>query len=271
MAYTIAIANQKGGVAKTTTAHNVGVELAKNGYKVLLVENDSQGSLTISLGYEPELFIGNSICEVYDRTKNVQECIHICRENLHLIPANIDLSTLELALFKHYVLQAPNKNNQPNGWAFLLEELLHPIMSYYDYILIDCPPALSVLTLNALAASDSVLVPCKTDYLSYRGLSHLDNSIEQMQEYMRPDLKILGVIATLFDIRINDDKEMLQELKKRPDFLGVVKIQAAAKKGVLDGRAVIEREPYSDVAIAYRNITKRIIALSREESLREGS
>ena len=258
MAYIISVANQKGGVAKTTTTHNIGAELASNGYKVLLAENDSQGSLTISLGLEPLDFFGQSICEVYDGSLPIQECIHVVKENLHLLPANIDLSTLELALFKKYIQDSGNSST-PNGWTEILSKMLDPVKDFYDYIVIDCPPALSVLTLNALTASNGVVVPCKTDYLSYRGLTHLDDTISQIQEYTRPDLKIIGVIGTLFDIRLKDDKEILLELKKRSDYMGVIKNQAAAKKGIYDGLSVVEREPYSEVAIAYRNIVNKII------------
>lgn len=258
MAYVITVVNQKGGVAKTTTAINVAVELANNGYKVLIAENDSQGSATISLGLEPIDYIGESICEAYDGTKPVQECIHIVRDNLHLLPANIDLAALELALFKTYVQDKSNQNN-PNGWTEILARVLAPIMEFYDYIIIDCPPALSVLTFNALTAANGVLIPCKTDYLSYRGLTHLDDTIDQIQKYTRPDLQVLGVIATMFDIRIKDDKEILIEIKKRADYIGVIKNQAATKKGVYDGLAVVETEPYSEVGINYRKITKMII------------
>ena len=150
------------------------------------------------------------------------------------------------------------------GWEIqkqmaALEEALKPIKAGYDYIRIDCPPQLSILTINALACADGVLIPVKTDYLAYRGLTQLQDSIREIQELINPDLKVLGVIATLYDARVSDDKDILALLKEEYNLVGVVKRLAVAKKGIYDGLAVVEQAPTSEIAKEYTAIAKMII------------
>ena len=132
-------------------------------------------------------------------------------------------------------------------------------MERYDYILIDCPPQLSVLTLNALSCADGVLIPAKTDYLSYRGIIHLTETIESLQRLSNSKLQVMGVIATLYETRVKDDNEILDELKKQYNVLGVIKKMAAAKKGIYDGKAVVEKEPSSEIAKEYTKIAKAMV------------
>ena len=179
----IAIANQKGGVAKTTTTHNLGAAMAAAGKRVLLIDLDSQASLTISVGLEP-----------------------------------------------------------------------------LDYILIDCPPQLSILTINALSCADGVVIPVKTDYLAYRGLTQLQDSIQEIQELINPELKVLGVIATLYDTRVGDDHDILDLLQKEYNLLGVIKRLAVAKKGIYDGLAAVEQAPSSELAKEYVAIANMIMS-----------
>lgn len=138
----------------------------------------------------------------------------------------------------------------------ILDRALKPIKGNYDFILIDCPPQLSILTINALSCADGVLIPVKTDYLAYRGLTQLQDSIREIQELINPDLQVLGVIATLYDTRITDDQEILGLLKEEYNLLGVVKRLAVAKKGIYDGLAVVEQSPNSEIAVEYRVIAK---------------
>lgn len=149
----------------------------------------------------------------------------------------------------------------------ILDRALKPVKGNYDFILIDCPPQLSILTINALSCADGVLIPVKTDYLAYRGLTQLQDSIREIQELINPDLQVLGVIATLHDTRVTDDREILGLLKEEYNLLGVVKRLAVAKKGIYDGLAVVEQSPNSEIAAEYRAVAKMIISgnMKREE------
>ena len=142
----------------------------------------------------------------------------------------------------------------------ILDRALKPVKDSYDFILIDCPPQLSILTINALSCADGVLIPVKTDYLAYRGLTQLQDSIREIQELINPDLQVLGVIATLYDTRVTDDREILGLLKEEYNLLGVVKRLAVAKKGIYDGLAVVEQAPNSEIAVEYKAIAEMIIS-----------
>lgn len=255
----IAIANQKGGVAKTTTTHNLGVALADAGKKVLMIDLDSQASLTISVGLEP-LEIQRTIVDVLKKDGlPVSECIQQLREGLHIVTSIIDLAPMEMEMLSRASREK------------ILDRALKPVREDYDYILVDCPPQLSILTINALSCADGVLIPVKTDYLAYRGLTQLQDSIREIQELINPDLKVLGVIATLHDTRVTDDREILAMLKKEFNLLGVVKRLAIAKKGIYDGLAVVEQAPASEIAKEYKNIAEMIILgqMKREELCHE--
>ena len=220
----IAIANQKGGVAKTTTTHNLGAALAAAGKNVLLIDLDSQASLTISVGMEP-LEVPKTIVDVLKKDgAPIRECVQKINDRLHIVTSIIDLAPMEM-----------------------------------EMLLIDCPPQLSILTINALSCADGVLIPVKTDYLAYRGLTQLQDSIREIQELINPDLKVLGVIATLYDARVSDDKDILALLKEEYNLVGVVKRLAVAKKGIYDGLAVVEQAPSSEIAKEYTEIAKMII------------
>lgn len=255
----IAIANQKGGVAKTTTAHNLGVALADAGKKVLLIDLDSQASLTISVGLEP-LEVQRTIVDVLKKDgASISECIQQLREDLHIVTSIIDLAPMEMELLSRASREK------------ILDRALKPVKEDYDFILIDCPPQLSILTINALSCADGVLIPVKTDYLAYRGLTQLQDSIREIQELINPDLKVIGVLATLHDTRVADDRDILGLLKKEYNLLGVVKRLAVAKKGIYDGLAVVEQAPNSEIAAEYKAVAELIISgkLEREELCHE--
>lgn len=247
MSKRIAIANQKGGVAKTTTTHNLGVAMANRGKKVLMIDLDSQASLTISVGLEP-LDIENNIVSAFQKQgKPLNECVRNVKANLDIVTSIIDLAQME----KEMLSRTSSEK--------ILDRALKPVTDNYDYILIDCPPQLSILTVNALSCADYVLIPVKTDYLSYRGLTQLKDTIDEIQELVNPPLKIMGVLATLFDMRVNDDKEILAALQKDYNVMGVTKILVAARKGIYDGLSVVDNDPKSELARVYVELADKII------------
>ena len=244
----IAIANQKGGVAKTTTTHNLGVALATKGKRVLLIDLDSQASLTISVGMEP-LEVKRTIVDVLKKDGvPISECIEQISEQLHIVTSIIDLAPMEMELLSRASREK------------ILDRALKPVRGGYDFILVDCPPQLSILTINALSCADGVIIPVKTDYLAYRGLTQLQDSIQEIQELINPGLEVLGVIATLYEKRVADDNEILAALKKEYNLLGVIKRLAVAKKGIYDGLAVVEQTPGSEISIEYNAIADMMIA-----------
>lgn len=251
----IAIANQKGGVAKTTTTHNLGAALAAAGKKVLLIDLDSQASLTISVGLEP-LEVKRTIVDVLKKDGTpIQESIQQLTEQLHIVTSIIDLAPMEMEMLSRASREK------------ILDRALKPVREIYDFILIDCPPQLSILTINALSCADGVLIPVKTDYLAYRGLTQLQDTIQEVEELINPELQVLGVIATLHDTRVTDDREILALLKEEYNLLGVVKRLAVAKKGIYDGRAAVEQAPGSEIAKEYMTIADMIISgqMKRED------
>jgi chromosome partitioning protein len=244
----IAIANQKGGVAKTTTTHNLGVALAAQGKRVLLIDLDSQASLTISVGLEP-LEVEQTIVDVLRKEGlPLMECVQRLNDRLHIVTSIIDLAPMEMELLSRASREK------------ILDRALRPVREQYDFILIDCPPQLSILTINALSCADGVVIPVKTDYLAYRGLTQLQDSIQEIQEMINPGLKVLGVIATLYDTRVADDREILALLRKEYNLLGVIKRLAVAKKGIYDGLAAVEQAPNSDLAREYVAIAEMIMS-----------
>lgn len=203
MSRMIAIANQKGGVGKTTTSINLSACLAEQGKKVLLVDMDSQGNTTSGLGLEKN-DLNNTIYEVLRDEISINDAIieiKDCFDNLSLIPANRNLAGAEIELITAENMQ------------FILKEKLAPIRDQYDYIILDCPPALGMLTVNAMTASDSVLVPIQCEFYALDGLSQLIYTIELIQKNLNPDLYIEGVVFTMFDARTNLSLQVVENVK----------------------------------------------------------
>jgi len=247
MGKVISFSNQKGGVAKTTSTYNVGVSLARRGKKTLIIDLDSQASLTISAGLEPFEYEKSIVTVLQKESISMFYCVRELQENLHIITSRLELAQLEIEMIGRSMRE------------MILQRALEPIKNTYDYILIDCPPQLSILTINALACSDYVLIPVKTDYLAYRGVELLQDTIGEIQSIINPNLKILGIIATLYETRVKDDNEILQSLKDNYNVIAVVKKMAIAKKGIYDGLSVSDQKPENDVAREYDKVCDYII------------
>jgi len=242
----IALANQKGGVAKTTSTYNIGVSLAKRGKQVLLVDLDPQASLTICAGLEPYDYSDN-IVTLLQGTQNPTASVQPLKDNLGIITSSIALASLEVGLVARTMRE------------LILKKALKQIQSAYDYILIDCPPQLSILTINALSCADYVLIPSKTDYLSYRGIEQLLDTIAVTKEECNQNLEVMGVIATMYESKIKDCREVLSELQNNYNVLGVTKKLSIVNKGVYDGLAVIEQSATNEIAVAYEKICDYIM------------
>ena len=203
MSRVIAIANQKGGVGKATTSINLSACLAEKGKKVLLIDMDSQGNTTSGFGFEKNE-LDKTVYEVLREEVSIEEAIipvEECFENLFLIPANRNLAGAEIELVTRENMQ------------YILKKQLEPIKDNYDFIIIDCPPALGMLTVNAMTASDSVLVPIQCEFYALDGLSQLIYTIELIQDSLNPDLYIEGVVFTMYDARTNLSLQVVENVK----------------------------------------------------------
>lgn len=198
----IAIGNQKGGVGKTTTTVNLGASLAYLGKKVLIIDSDSQGNATSGLGIERG-DIDNSLYEILVNQVDLASCIlPTSREGLDIVPSTIQLAAAELEL-------GTVKNRE-----YRLKAAIESVKDQYDYVLVDCPPSLGQLSLNAFTASDTVLIPVQAEYYALEGLSQLLNTIRLVQKSFNPDLRIEGVLLTMLDARTNLGYEVVEEVRK---------------------------------------------------------
>lgn len=247
----IALANQKGGVAKTTSTYNLACVKALDGNRVLMVDLDPQASLTISCGIEPgeqEYCTSN----LFDSKSDPVDCVYSVRhsglENLYIIPSDIDLAETETFLFAKM-----NRERQ-------LKKALGKLEHYFDYVFIDCPPQLGLLLTNALVAAHEVIVPVKTDYLSYRGLRALLNTIESIQsdEDLNSELELLGIIPTMYERNVKDQRDVLALLEDKANVLGIIKKAADAYRSVVDGVPVVLSNKRCDISKAYIKIAKSI-------------
>lgn len=258
MAEIIALANQKGGVAKTTSVHNIACGLAMEGKKTLMIDLDSQASLTICAGLEPTETAENSIYSVITDDKrdhkDITECIFEVGEgeyktgNCFIVPSIIDLANLEYNM------------RQKISSDGILKRALEPIQGNFDYIIIDCPPQLSILTVNALSCANGVIIPVKTDYLAYRGLQYILETIDDVQSMTNKGLKMYGIIATIHEAVANNDKAILKIMKENYNVLTTIPKRVVINKGVYDGLAIVEYAPDNDVSKAYMSIVKKIIS-----------
>ncbi|MBO4461135.1 MAG: ParA family protein [Clostridiales bacterium] len=256
MCKVIAVANQKGGVGKTTTSVNLGIGLTAEGNRVLLVDCDPQGSLTVSLGYkEPDQLentLASLISEVIeDEDLQIKETIIHHEEGVDLIPANIELSALEI--------------NMVNVMSreLMMKCLIDQIREDYDYIIIDCMPSLGMLTINALVCADSVLIPVQAAYLPVKGLQQLIKTISRVQRKLNPGLHIEGILLTMVDGRTNYAKDISRLVyDSYSDQVGVFKtiipLSVRAAEISAEGSSIYQYDPKGKAASAYKSLTKEV-------------
>jgi chromosome partitioning protein len=256
MARVISFANQKGGVAKTTTTLNLGVAFAEQGLKVLLVDLDPQGNLTMSQGLNPDS-IERSMFDVLVHRLPIQEVIQ--HTEVDLAVSSIDLAGAELAL------------SSMIGRERALEKALAEVKESYDYVLIDTPPSLGLLTINALVASSGVIVPVQCEYLSLRGLVQLENTLSMIRENLNPYVEIEGILPTMYDKRTLHSREAVEILQENfGDLVFDTKIRKTVRyaEAPVKGTSVLKYDPSGNAAEAYRQLAKEVLhgAQAREHA-----
>jgi chromosome partitioning protein len=256
MGRVISFANQKGGVAKTTTTLNLGVALAEQDLKVLLVDLDPQGNLTMSQGLNPDT-IERSMFDVLVHRLPIQEVVH--HTEVDLAVSSIDLAGAELAL------------SSMIGRERALEKALAPVKESYDYVLIDTPPSLGLLTINALVASNGVIVPVQCEYLSLRGLVQLENTLSMIRENLNPEVGIEGILPTMYDKRTLHSREAVEILQENfGDLVFDTKIRKTVRyaEAPVKGTSVLKYDPSGNAAQAYRDLAKEVLdgAQAREHA-----
>ena len=243
----IAFANQKGGVAKTTTTLNLAVAFKENGFEVLTVDLDPQGNLTTSQGMDPDQ-VERSMYDVLVHSMPIEEIIH--RAEVDVAVSSIDLAGAEMAL------------SSMIGRERALQKALLPVRNRYDYILIDTPPSLGLLTINALTASDGVIVPVQCEYLSLRGLVQLENTLSMIRENLNPIVEIKGILPTMYDSRTLHSREAVEMLKEN---FGDLVFETRIKKTVryaeapVKGSSVLGYDPTGTASEAYRELAKEVL------------
>lgn len=258
----IGITNQKGGVGKTTTTVNLGIGLAMQGKEVLLVDADPQASLTLSLGYKKPDELATTVSDIFRAVIEdtpIPQGYSILHhgEGVDLMPANIELSGLEVGLV--------NTMNRER----VLKTYLNSVKSDYDYVLIDCPPTLGLLTINALAAADSVIIPSQPNFLSTKGLDLLMRTISNVKKHINPTLKISGILSTMVDRRTIEAREITQALrthygKQIKVFATEIPYSVRAAEASSRGKSIFAHDKDGKVAEAYSALSKEVMQLGRK-------
>ena len=264
MGRVVAIANQKGGVAKTTSTHALGVAMAERGKKVLLVDLDPQASLTWACGVDPDALDVSIHDVLLNRAKVTDAIVELPAPEprkegkhgvLHLLPSTIDLAGAEVHLLTR------------TGREYVLSKALSKVKERYDRVLIDCPPSLGILTINGLTVADEVLIPLQCESLSQRGVGQLLETIEDVRDYTNEDLEVRGAIATLFDGRTKLAHSVVAQVRSQ---YGIKVLEPFVPKSVkvaeapARGRSVLTHAPNSRSAVAYRELAAQL--LGRKEA-----
>lgn len=253
----IAVTNQKGGVGKTTTTENVAIGLARNGCNVLIVDFDPQGDLTSCLGWKNNDSLEHSVSSmlddyINDNDINYESLILHHEEHVDLIPANIELADFEMRL-----VSVINREQT-------LSNCIEPLRNQYDYIFIDCPPSLGMLTVNALSAADEVLIPVQTQYLPAKGMTKLLQTVGKVRRKINSNLKITGIVMTLADLNTNLTKSTIETIRESFGknirvFDTIIPKATKASEASISGKSIYAYAKDSKVALAYANLTKELI------------
>ena len=252
---TIALANQKGGVGKSTTAASLGIGLSRQGKKVLLIDADAQGNLTQMLGWAQPDDLSPTLADLMGKIITDQpiapgEGILVHREGVHLLPANIELSAMEVTLVNTMSRET------------VLKQYLASVSDQYDFALIDCMPSLGMLTINALTAADSVIIPVQADYLPARGLEQLLKTVARVKRQLNPKLEVDGILLTMVDNRTVFSREMCQKVRQNYGTRVLMSeiprsVRAAEISAV--GKSIYEYDPNGKATQAYEKLTKEVL------------
>lgn len=258
MCRVISVSNQKGGVSKSTTVMNLGVGLANEGKKVLLIDGDPQGSLTASMGYQEPDEIPDTLANIMMAIINEEEidpeyAILHHEENVDLLPGNIELSGLEITL------------GNVMSREMILRDYIEMMKEHYDYIIIDCMPSLGMLTINAIVAADSVLIPVQAAYLPVKGLQQLIRTIAMVKKRLNRKLKIEGILLTMVDYRTNYAKDITEKVKKAYGssvkiFENAIPLSIKAAEATAEGISIYKHCPKGKVAMAYKGLTMEVLS-----------
>ena len=255
MGKVISVANQKGGVGKTTTTVNLGTILAKRGKKVLLIDADPQGNATSGLGVEKE--VEPSTYDILVNDAELKDAIQdTIIKNLKVCPANMNLAGAEVEL-----VSMMSREQR-------LKEKLEPIKNMFDYILIDCPPSLGLITLNSFTASDSVLIPVQCEYFALEGLGQLLNTVNLVKKHLNKEIRIEGALLTMYDMRTNLSNQVVKEVKKYFDdkvYKTVIPRNVRLIEAPSYGMPITEYDPRSKGAKSYTKFAREFLKLNEEE------
>ena len=256
MSRVIAVANQKGGVGKTTTAVNLSTSLAKKGKKVMLIDGDPQGNATSGLGIEKEF--ENSLYDVLVNDVDIMTTIKdSCIKTLKVCPSNMDLAGAEVELVSQMSRE------------FRLKEKLDPIKDNFDYIIIDCPPSLGLITLNSFTAADSVLIPVQCEYYALEGLGQLLNTINLVKKHLNKELEIEGAVLTMYDMRTNLSNQVVKEVKRYFDdkvYKTVIPRNIKLSEAPSFGMPIGLYDPKSKGARAYEKLAREVLKANEERN-----
>ena len=248
----LAVCNQKGGVGKTTSTINLGAALTEYGRRVLLVDFDPQGALSVGLGIQPHQLDRTIYNVLMERAVGIEDVVmQTCVPEMDLLPSNIDLSAAEVQLVSEV------------GREHTLVRTLRPVMDHYDYVLVDCQPSLGLLTVNALAAADGVLIPLECEFFSLRGVALLIDTIEKVKERLNPKLSITGILATMYDPRTLHSREVMARVVEafgETVFDTVINRTVRFPETTVAGEPITRWAPTSAGAEAYRHLAREVIA-----------